>query len=60
MSDALDQIQVYKRTMLRDSLDKCTEIQRNLFSRCYPKGVSEEKLDSAILLCERTVKKNEG
>ena len=47
-----------RRGVIKDLLAQCTEEQRGLFNRIYPNGVLKKDLDSAIMLCERTVKKN--
>lgn len=59
MSKAVyQQIEVFKRTLLRERLAQCSEAQQALFHRLYPKGVPEDNLVSAIDLCDRTIKKN--
>lgn len=51
----------YKRDLLVELLFKITDEQRAFFhGPCFPKGVSDEKLDGAIRLCMRTVKQNES
>lgn len=52
-------VENFKRIILCDALEKCTESQIKNFSRIYPSGVSEVHLDNAIKLCERTVQGNE-
>lgn len=58
MSKALQSIEEYKRTVLADLLEQCTGQQQALFKRCYPHGVKDADIESAIKLCERTVQKN--
>jgi len=55
---AFKEVEDHKRKMLEDRLSQCTDSQRAFFHRIYSKGVPEEKLMSAIDLCDRTIKKN--
>ena len=60
MSEALEKISIYKRQVLKDLYDQCTEGQQGKFNQIF-KGIDrvpEEKIESAILICERTVAKN--
>lgn len=54
------EIETFKRGLLKESLEKCTEDQQTFFHRIFPNGVSEDKLVGAIDLCRRTIKKNEA
>ena len=48
-----------KRLVLLDMLDKCTLEQQEFFGRIFPaKEVPSAKLDSAIDLVERTLRKH--
>ena len=63
MSEVLNKLSVEfertKRFVLCDMLAKCTKDQIELFSRIFPEmEVPSDKLDSAIYLVERTLKKN--
>ena len=58
MKDSLKLIEDFKRDLLIERLSECTEPQRRKFDRIYPNGVPEEKLVSAIDLCDRTIRKN--
>jgi len=64
MSKALDlEIEQFKRKLLEERLEKCTQPQRDFFKKIYPidrfpDGVPSQYLDSAIDLCDRTIKKN--
>lgn len=49
-----------RRGVLADLLAQCTDEQRALFGRIYPRGVPKCMIDSAIDLCERTIKKNQA
>jgi hypothetical protein len=51
-------VEAFKRKMLAKRLSWCTKAQQEFFHKLYPKGVPEDKLISAIDLCERTIKKN--
>lgn len=44
-----------KRKYLYELMEKITEKQMNLFIRLFGEKVSDEKLDSAISICERTI-----
>ena len=57
---AKHEVEAFKRRLLAEKLALCTEPQRALFARCYPKGVPSDSLESAIDLCDRTIKKNEA
>ncbi len=53
------------KRVLREEIEKalleCSESQRSLFKKIFPKGVqkeSEEILKSALDLCHRTIAKN--
>lgn len=54
-------IEEFKRDLLRELLEKCTETQRHNFVKyfCEPESLKPEKLDAALSLCERTIKQNE-
>jgi len=38
-------------------LSQCTEAQQNLFSRMYPNGVPDSRVDQALSQIERTLNK---
>mgnify|MGYP001593032100 CR=1 FL=1 len=48
----------FKRTLLEDRLNRCTEKQKSFFKKIFPAGVPESKLMEAINLCDRTIRKN--
>lgn len=61
MAQILPQVKEFKRNLLRELLAKCTESQQAFFHQIFPKfpeGIQEDKVDDAIRLCERTIKKN--
>lgn len=61
MSEALDEIEQYRRDVLQRLLDQCTPEQQAFFLRMYPGGVEkipQDKLDWATVQCENTIKKN--
>lgn len=60
MSEAVKkEIEDFMRGLLAQRLAQCTAEQRALFhDRVYPKGVSNERLEDAIDLCDRTIKSN--
>lgn len=53
-------IETFKRGLLKEALEQCTENQQAFFHRIFPDGVSEDKLVGAIDLCERTIRKNKS
>ena len=56
---AKEEIEDFKRRLLADRLGQCTEKQQAFFHKVYPNGVSAGRLENAIDLCERTIRKNE-
>jgi len=63
-SEALNKIEQYRRNVLQDLLEKCTEKQQKFFEKMYgtrkAEDLSTDKIDNAIDQCERTIKKNEA
>ncbi len=63
MSKALKEIDQFKRDKLKELLGQCTEKQQAFFKRCHPyPSIDEmemERVNGAIMLCERTIAKNE-
>lgn len=54
-----EEITAFSRKLLDERLAQLTEPQRKMFhDRVYPKGVPEDRIVSAIDLCDRTIKKN--
>jgi hypothetical protein len=51
-------IETFKRSDLKRLLNKCTASQVAFFYNIFPSGVRESQLDSAIKICERTIKSN--
>ena len=61
MSAALQRVEDYRRQVLEELLAECTEAQRVRFhTYIYPHGVSDDKVNDAILLCERTLAKSDA
>lgn len=61
MSEALNKVDDYARSVLRELLDQCTPAQQDLFRRLYismPETMPPDKLRWAIIQCENTVKSN--
>ena len=58
MSKIKDEVEEFKRKLLAERLAQCTEAQQRMFNKVYPEGVLESKLESAIDLCDRTIRKN--
>ena len=64
MSKTLDRLQAEGKTKkieaLQELLNSCTEEQQAVFNQIYGpvKTISNERLDPAIQICERTVNKN--
>jgi hypothetical protein len=53
-------ILAFRESVLEELLGQCSESQQRFFhDRIFPRGVPDDKLDSAIDLVERTVAKNE-
>lgn len=62
MNEALNKVDDYARSVLRELLDQCTPAQQDLFRRLYismPETMPPDKLRWAIIQCENTVKLNE-
>jgi hypothetical protein len=53
------EVEEFKRSLLNERLSQCTEKQRELFGRLYPNGVPDDKLEDAINLCNRTIRRNQ-
>jgi hypothetical protein len=51
------EIEQFTRGLLQDRLAQCSESQQEFFHRIYPEGVPTDKLENAIDLCDRTIKK---
>lgn len=62
MSEALQLIEGFRRAVLRDLLSQCTPAQQSQWAVLYQPHNSEtlpsDKMNEAILLCERTTIKN--
>lgn len=58
MTKSEQEVENFKRNMLKERLDQITEEQRQLFHRLFPK-VTSAKLMTAIDLCDRAIKKNQ-
>ncbi len=61
MSEALDKVESFQRSLLAELLEKCTEKQQGIFARIYPDGVAKMPLGKvpwATEQVERTVQKN--
>lgn len=54
------EVETFKRDQLAMRLKQITPSQLELFNRLYPNGVESDDLNSAIDLCDRTIKKNEA
>ena len=54
-----DDVEEFLRNKIETKLYECTEKQVDFFHRIFPDGVPTEKLESALDLIERTIKKNE-
>lgn len=53
-------VEAFKRGLLKEALEQCTEDQQAFFHRIFPKGVPEKDIVNAIDLCERTILKNQS
>lgn len=56
--DLKTKTEAFQRAELEKLLAQCTDEQRALFSRIYPRGVPAKSLEQAYSLCLRTVSKN--
>jgi hypothetical protein len=59
-SDVEDEIDAHSRSMLAERLAQLTDEQRSRFDTCFPKGVRADQLVTAIGLCNRTIRHNNG
>ena len=59
-SEALKDIESYRRKTLRDLYNQCTKEQQEFFCKMYGslEGVKDDRVDWAIQQCETTIKKN--
>lgn len=60
-SEALKEVEEFRRNKLRELLAQCEPGQQEVFGRMYPEGVDEmpvDKLDWATQQCENTIRKN--
>ena len=58
-SDFMKDINKQARTRMENLLKRCTEPQQKIFSRMYPDGVPDEKVDWALSQIERTLNKED-
>jgi hypothetical protein len=60
MSEALNNIENYRREVLRELYNCCTEAQQKFFCRMYKSvdEIDDSKIDWAIKQCERTIASN--
>ena len=58
--ESMARIEEFKRSVLAGLLALCTDAQRELFARMYPKGPSEAQFGTAVDQCERTVIRNQA
>jgi hypothetical protein len=59
-SQSLEKIENYKKKILKELLNQCTEEQKAFFNRMYVsvEKISENKIPQAIRQCERTIEMN--
>ena len=56
--EALEKIRLYKRQILKELHNQMSDLAKDRFKLIYPNGldsVPEDKMESTIELCERTV-----
>ena len=58
MTSWMDDLELFKREVLKKKLDECTVSQQEFFKKVYPRGVPNNKLDETIALCYRMITKN--
>jgi hypothetical protein len=56
---ASEEVLAFTRGLLEGRLAKLYKYQRQSFDLLFPKGVTDDKLMTAINLCDRTIEKNE-
>jgi hypothetical protein len=59
-SDVEDEIEAHSRKLLAERMAQLTDEQRSRFDTCFPKGVRADQLVTAIGLCNRTIRQNNG
>lgn len=47
-----------KKLLLENLLSQCTDVQQKFLARIFPSGITEDNVNTAIGLCERTIVKN--
>ena len=52
------EIDAFKRQLLEGRLAQLSEKQRALFHKAYPAPIASHKLELAIDLCDRTIRRN--
>lgn len=62
MSEALKKVEDFKKQVLLDLYNQCTEPQQNMFKRMHGsvETIEDDKIDIAIQQCERTITKTNG
>ena len=58
MTSWMDDLELFKREVLKKKLDECTVSQQEFFKELFPQGVKSNQLDEAIEFCYRTITKN--
>lgn len=60
MSKALNEIKKFRKKILIELYSQCTEPQKGKFNLLFKNidSIPDNKIDSAILICERTILKN--
>lgn len=58
MSETMKKVESYKQQLLQELLKEITQEQRDFFYRLYLNGVSEQNMETAYGLIERTIKRN--
>lgn len=53
-------IATFKKERLDELVAQLQEPQRGKFNRIFPNGVKPDQYEHAVLLCERTIAKNEN
>lgn len=60
MNDTLHDIELYRRSKLKELYHRCTKEQQDFFCRLHGSviEISEDKINHAIRQCERTIEMN--
>lgn len=60
MSEGLRKIKEFRKQVVTELYNQCTELQQGVFKQIFGnvESIADNKIDSAIQLCERTIASN--